>query len=249
MGRLTGDKQRVLAGEFMAAVTRIAPEWTNQPDPDPGVTLVELFAWLLDNLAFGETTASERKRAVLRQALEKLNALLRDNCTSTNDLTRPRYFTGQLLTAADFQAEQDYVREKVRRHNRCMFGFGVVTGLQVTLESNSETSDQPLVTISPGCAIDPNGEQITVCERLCCTLHPHTSAGYVIVRYCEQTINPVPVDGSSECSRIEEGVAVEFEPNLPTDGVAIARLEHIEGKWMLDSQFRHHTIRLAREGP
>jgi hypothetical protein len=248
MARLTEEEQRALAGEFLAAVKRLVPEWTNPPDSDPGVTLLELFAWLLDNLQFEQATPSDRKRAALRQVLEKLSAFSRDSCTSKGGLTRPRYFTGKLLTEGDFQGEQDYVREKMRRHNRCLFGFGVVTGLQVTLESNSETNEQLVVTVSPGCAIDANGEQITVCEPLRCTLPTRISAGYVIARYFEQAVDPLPtvVDGSIECSRIQEGVAVEFEQNMPTDGVALAHLEQVDGKWRLDLQFRCHTITLAR---
>lgn len=248
MARLSEDEQRALASEFVVAVQKIAPEWTNPPDTDPGVTLLELFAWLLDQLQFVQTTASDRKTAVLRQALERLNALLRNSCVSTCGLTRPRYFTGRLLTAADFQAEQDYLREKLRRHTRCLFGFGVVTGLEVALASSSGASQQPVVTVSPGCAIDRNGDVITICEPLLCTLHTRISSGYVVARYFEQAVDPVPAaDGSTECSRIEEGAAIEFEQTLPADGVALARLERKDGRWILDSRFPPHSITPPRE--
>jgi hypothetical protein len=44
---------------------------------------------------------------------------------------RLQYFYGQLLGARDFQAEQSYFREKLKLHNRCLHGYGVVCGLEV----------------------------------------------------------------------------------------------------------------------
>lgn len=45
--------------------------------------------------------------------------------------TRLRYFHGQMLTARDFQREQDYFREKLKLRMRCLLGYGVVCGLFV----------------------------------------------------------------------------------------------------------------------
>ena len=59
MDRLNQDEQRALVGELLAAVKRVTPEWTNPTDHDPGVTLLELFAWLLDIVQFQDTTASD----------------------------------------------------------------------------------------------------------------------------------------------------------------------------------------------
>jgi hypothetical protein len=47
---------------------------------------------------------------------------------------RLTYFYGQLLGARDFQVEQAYFREKLKLHNRCLHGYGVVCGLHVTAE-------------------------------------------------------------------------------------------------------------------
>lgn len=66
-----------------------------------------------------------------------------------SNLTRVRYFSGQLLTTSDFQAEQDYHRAKLRRLTLSLIGYGVVSGLQVKLGAGS-TSDAPVVSVSPG---------------------------------------------------------------------------------------------------
>jgi hypothetical protein len=65
------------------------------------------------------------------------------------------YVTGHLLSVEDFTAEQDYVREKLRRHNRALHQPGVVDGLEVTLES-------PGVRVAPGFALDAAGNDIGI---------------------------------------------------------------------------------------
>jgi hypothetical protein len=69
---------------------------------------------------------------------------------------RPRYFTGQLLTAEDFQAEQSYFLGRGRADNRFLHGWGVVCGLGVT------PSDKGGVVVQPGLAIDGLGREIVV---------------------------------------------------------------------------------------
>lgn len=52
-------------------------------------------------------------------------------CAHVPEFKRLNYFYGQMLGAADFRAEQDYFREKMKLHNRCLHGYGVVCGLRV----------------------------------------------------------------------------------------------------------------------
>lgn len=54
------------------------------------------------------------------------------HCASVPEFERLNYFYGQMLGAADFRGEQAYFREKLKLHNRCLHGYGVVCGLQVT---------------------------------------------------------------------------------------------------------------------
>ena len=55
-------------------------------------------------------------------------------CPEMPELKRLRYFYGQMLGAGDFQAEQNYFREKLKLHNRCLHGYGTVCGLMVVPE-------------------------------------------------------------------------------------------------------------------
>src|SRR5215212_1864151 len=73
---------------------------------------------------------------------------------------RTGYFTGQLLGTEDFEREQDYHRAALRRHNRELHGWGVVSGLEVT-PSTSATSQ---VVVHPGYALDQCGREVIVTE-------------------------------------------------------------------------------------
>ncbi|HYP32043.1 MAG TPA: hypothetical protein VES00_09255 [Burkholderiaceae bacterium] len=54
-----------------------------------------------------------------------------DACAAIPQFDRLRYFYGQMLHARDLLAEQAYFREKMKLHNRCLHGWGVVCGLEV----------------------------------------------------------------------------------------------------------------------
>jgi hypothetical protein len=75
---------------------------------------------------------------------------------------RVRYFPRQLLTADDMRLEQEYFREKQRRHNRFVHGWGVVCGLEVKADSNTPLA----VRICPGYALGPCGDEIYVPESV-----------------------------------------------------------------------------------
>ena len=93
-------------------------------------------------------------------------------------LTRVNYFAGHLLSAEDFSAEQDYVREKLRRHNRTMHQPEVVDGLEVTLES-------PGVRVAPGLALDAAGNEICVPLAQGAQLPSIAGEVYLVLRYKE----------------------------------------------------------------
>ena len=76
-------------------------------------------------------------------------------------LTRNHYFTGKLMQVADFDTEQRYVVERLRRHLRNLHGWGVVCGLKV--KQHSQTACQSrFVCVEPGAAIDCCGHEIVV---------------------------------------------------------------------------------------
>jgi hypothetical protein len=81
-------------------------------------------------------------------------------CLGIECLDRPRFFAGQLLSEADLNSAQAYVMAKNRLHNRYLHGPGVVCGLEVVCNDCDG-----YVTVKPGYAIDPCGNDIVVCQE------------------------------------------------------------------------------------
>ena len=82
-------------------------------------------------------------------------------CAGLEIAEQALFGTGQTLTAADLTSLQEYVKTKNRLHNRYQHGWGVVCGLEV-LCHDCEGS----VTIRPGYAIDPCGDDIVVADAV-----------------------------------------------------------------------------------
>lgn len=158
-------------------------------------------------------------------------------------LERVRYFPRQLLTADDLSAEQEYVREKLRRHNRMLHGFGVVCGCAVdTVEGAAWT-----VRVNPGYAVSPQGDEIQICEPVevdlrigtqsapCTVQSPCPPVGtpapdadgrliaYIAVRYVDCPARPVRVhpsgcgcdESACEYSRVRESLEIMVLWQLP----------------------------------
>ena len=76
---------------------------------------------------------------------------------------RLNYYYGQLLGAADFVAEQRYFREKLKLHNRCFHGYGVVCGLVVVVPPPATPPGViPELQVTGGLAIDGDGNELVV---------------------------------------------------------------------------------------
>jgi hypothetical protein len=79
-------------------------------------------------------------------------------------LERVHYFSRQLITADDMTAEQHYFREKLRRHNLFLHGWGVVCGCEVKAAPDD---DHPWrVQVCPGYVIGPQGDEIMVSDPI-----------------------------------------------------------------------------------
>ena len=137
----------------------------------------------------------------------------RSSMPQYQQLERPRFFAGQLLTAADLQQEQDYLLARSRRRNRFLHGWGIVSGLDVGIDTGTT------VTVAPGLALDCAGNELVlpVPERL--TLAGLTGRHYVTIQYLELLVGPQPTPrGDSEFSRVREAVRVELACANPAAG-------------------------------
>jgi hypothetical protein len=239
MSRLTDDQLGRLAAEIAARLTEHAPGWTDHNDSDPGVTLLQAFAFLSETLLERANRIPDRARPQIdrtRTSLATLSDRWRSG-TGCHGLARPDYFSGQLLTADDLRAEQDYLRKKFRRHNRWVHGVGVVTGLRVMMEP----AIAPAIAITPGMAITPSGEEIVVHEPVTAAVPElNGTATLVTLIFVERPCDYAPENAgpAGQPGRIEEGFAVIFGSEPGASGVPIARLVKDGSGWRMDREFQ-----------
>ena len=79
------------------------------------------------------------------------------------EITRPSFYEGQVLRAADLDLAQEYARGAAARHERYLHTPGIATGLELALDDSTGTVQ---VSLSPGLAIDETGRQVIVDRAL-----------------------------------------------------------------------------------
>lgn len=237
-----------LGADFRRAMRAHVPEWTEVNESDPGVTLVEVIAFLAEHLLFRANAIPERGRAAAFRAAAALAALGHAPEPGCESLKGRLFFSGQLLDAAALTAEQDYHREKLRRHNRALLGYGVVFGLGVRVEPGNDPSGSRIV-VEPGYAIDPRGEEIAVPCGATLAAPKHGDSVFVTLRFWEHVRQPSPTAESisSGMSRVEEACIIGVSSDVVDPAFALARLVRSEGPWQVDPAFV--TPRVRRREP
>lgn len=164
-----------------------------------------------------------------------------NGCVTQGEHTR--FYSRQLITADDLTQDQIYYRAKRRAHNRLLHGWGIVCGLEVKV---NPISGAPVnITICPGYALSPQGDEIYVpkdvqfdlarclagqdapCHHPCAPVTPRAvdSAGelYVAIKYVECLSHPVRVspigcgcdETACEYSRVRDGFEITCLESLP----------------------------------
>jgi hypothetical protein len=132
------------------------------------------------------------------------------DCGGLECLCRPRFFAGQLLTEQDLNRLEDYVVAKNRLHNRYLFGSGVVCGLEVRCNPCGD-----VVTVMPGYALSPCGDDIIVCKA-------DTVSICDLIMKCRTVTVPDcrPYGGEATCKDLVEDwiLAIRYEEK-PSRGV------------------------------
>ena len=102
-----------------------------------------------------------------------------DVCETRGGIERPRYFPRQILTPAEMTLEQQYFRDRHRRHNRLLHGWGVVCGAEVCRVPEEPKKALPgdprppapppppkpqpwKVRVKPGYILGPFGDEILI---------------------------------------------------------------------------------------
>jgi hypothetical protein len=152
-------------------------------------------------------------------------------------LKRPNYFSGKLLTAEDLQDEQNYQRKKQRLHNRYLHGWGVASGLEVSVKGAS-------IYIAPGLALDCYGNEIVVSTVTVLDLpdlEQSKKTLFVGISYQERFTDPMPVLDSES---IEYGYIEESYESLIQNQNSNRGHRHSGGRWCACGAA--HPITIAR---
>jgi hypothetical protein len=159
---------------------------------------------------------------------------------------RTRFHTGQLLTAEDFMREQEYLRDKLKRHNRSLHGFGVVFGLKVIVAGAK-------VVIDPGLALDCAGNEIAIGTPQLLSALPSKADSpvtFVNIRYAEvesgeaKTIESFEICFAQEnFSRGHRHLRARWLACGECHPVTIAKLRYSSQGWRVDRRYRPPVIK------
>jgi hypothetical protein len=238
MSRLNEEQFQQFATALLTQARATTPDWTQSNDSDPGITLLELFAFLTENLLYRENQIPPRGVALARRLADAALALTGVGAPQGVCLPqRVNYFAGQLLTAEDFLQEQTYFRGRFRRRNRQFHGAGIVSGLQVSVGKDNQG---PSVTVHPGFALDSRGEELELCAPYLLPLPARGKSLLVQLLFAERRTAPVPLPAGGatrdeqQFSRVEETATIVLAPEVQADAVSIARLAFSRGHWRVD---------------
>jgi len=160
-----------------------------------------------------------------------------------------RFFLGKFLSAEDFECEQKFFRERSWLRNATLYGPGIVTGLEVS----RNLQEKSCFKITPGLAFDQLGRELLLTQELAVHVEAESS-GFLVLRFDEAAIEPVPVLAEDDLSqdremvmnRIREAPIVEFSTDQDAkdaarNGVVLARLGF--GEETPSEQFLLQTMR------
>jgi hypothetical protein len=248
---LTEKQWTTLARDLQRAVARVAPEWTDGNSHDPGVTVLEALSYSIAELQCRADALDERARALAGLVAERASALASPAPSQATDdcgpgFKRVNYAAGMVLGVDDLNAEQEYLRERLKQHNRLLHGTGIASGLAVTVGQDSAGSR---ITIAPGLALDPSGNEIRVVQPVQLALPPSGSKLLVLLRYVERPCRSIPVvsstngdgpdDGTDrQPTRIVETFSAWLAAVPTADAVTIARLRQVRGRWQVDARYK-----------
>ena len=149
-----------------------------------------------------------------------------------NDVTkRLRYFNNQFMVEADFTDEQKYHLDRRHRHNRLLHTPGIAEGLEV------EKTDAKEVKVTPGTAVDIEGQEIVQSEEFILNLsdstqYPPDSEVYITIKYDEKLLaeDRQASEDEKTTRRFTEEPIIEATTVTPSSNSTVIRL----AKFQLD---------------
>ena len=176
-------------------------------------------------------------------------------------LQRPRYFPRQLITPEEMNLEATYFRDRMRRHNRLLHGWGVVCGAAVcpvprTASDGAWYDVQPLsehkasydecapcdgwepwkVVVTPGYILGPYGDEIVIAAPVTVDLRRRCTPGLSGADSCRSP-DPWCSDVTAPGADSPLFVAVRYEEvmsrpvRIPAAGCGCEDLECDYSRW------------------
>jgi len=135
-------------------------------------------------------------------------------------IKRLHYFTGQFLKEPDFTDEQKYHLDMRRRHHQHLHTAGIAYGLEVTAGTNA-------VTVTPGMAIDPQGQEIILetQQNLPITAAPVD----IVISYDQRETDETSETGITGNTRWEEIAVLAAVPPGSVDSARHVVLARVTG--------------------
>jgi hypothetical protein len=146
------------------------------------------------------------------------------------------YQLGMVLGVDDFQAEFTYLSDRMRRIVRDLIGYGVVSGLHVTIGTEIDERG-PRLQVSPGGLVTPSGQLVCISPAQCSYLNEWLKANRsaipdpvlselelsVVACYRECQTDDVPIPGEPcrsedelmKPSRTQDFFALELHLDAP----------------------------------
>lgn len=153
-------------------------------------------------------------------------------------LRRPRFFSGKLVTPEDLELQQQYFREKLKRHNRSLHGFGIVSGLKVTVNSGQ-------IVVEPGLALDCEGNELAIETEQ--SIVPPSNAdwhtAFVDVRFVEENADLAPIAGAEAAFDLTVYLAEGFELAVAQENSNRGH-RHLRARWLACG--RSHALTIAK---
>jgi hypothetical protein len=149
------------------------------------------------------------------------------------------YEMGMVLGVDDFVQEFAYSSGRDKRIVRDLIGYGVVSGLRVTIETGTATG--PVVQVAPGELVTPSGQFVRISPAQCANLNdwlqanlaeveqqissppPSTLQLWVVASYAECLTDSVPIPGEpcrsddelEQPSRVKDSFSLDLELSPP----------------------------------
>lgn len=161
-----------LIAEARSLIPALAPDWTDHNPADPGITLIELFAWLIEMLLYRINQVTDDNRLAFLRLLngpkwqhDPKKSVDEEVRATVLALRRP----ARAVTAADFEYLALRVKGVARAH--CLPRRYLATGQTYTENTKDEPTHVSVVVV-PDAGYEPEELSQELCNRVLKELEP-----------------------------------------------------------------------------